>query len=305
MLLSETGPLEKEMTNNYAAQGPLIKRRKVLSGATICAFACLLPGKLLSAMTKPGTKGDAGTVQGGTNLYAFRGAGTKGTTVIALTWPVPSFCCGESERPISVVRIHCGTRQWDVKALEGLVEPAIWEEKGCRMFAGNALSNGPTFSAVLIEFRTEMQSDDELGGIWAERFTSDGQRHRTGSPFLARILAANPSLAKLYHRSSPADDKSELVEQVAAAIAGNAREQGTLADPEAHGRRLAQVLMPDVLRYDPNRPCGFTFAGQNGRHPHEASELIVDSILTGALLVFPAHPAFHLQDEFPYFTQTF
>jgi hypothetical protein len=93
------------------------------------------------------------------------------------------------------------------------------------------------------------------------------------------------------------------MQQVAASIAANARAKGNVGDPEAHGRRLADLLLPDVLRYDPNRPLGFTFADQNGRHPQDASELVVNSILTGDLLSARAGPNVTLQEEFPYFLQ--
>jgi hypothetical protein len=295
------------MTNEKTAQRLLMTRRNVLGGATVCAFGCLLPGSLLSAMAKPGTKGIAASVPTDTNLYAFRGPGPKDTTAIALTWRVPLLRTDPQHRLISQVRIHCGTQQWDVKPLERLVEAATWEEKGCRMFAGNVSSGrdfaGANFKAVVVEVSTQMLTHAGSGGIWAEWFTTDGERGRMGSPFLARILAANLALGRLYHRTSPKEDKGELMEQLAAAIAAKAREQGTLADPDAHGRRLAEVLLPDVLRYDPNRPFGFTFAGQNGRHPHEASASVVESILTGELLTVPANRFVPFHDEFPYFAR--
>jgi len=307
------------MTNEKTAQGSLVTRRDILSGAAVGALACLLPGRLLGAMTKSGTAGLPAAIRRGTNLYAFRGAGTRDRLAIAVTfgegltpegvsygWRDPFVRAGlGGDRVISEVRLHVGTQEWAVKGLESLAKAVTWEEKGARIFAGK-LSGGRAFGgaplgAIVVEASMAMLVRAGSGGIWAELFTSDGERERIGSPFLARILAKNPSLAKVYDRTSPADDKVELMEQVAAAIAADARKRGTLADPDAHGRRLAEVLLPDVLRYDPDRPSGFTFAGQNGRHPQEATELVVDSILTGTLLPFPAHRAVALHDEFPYF----
>ena len=51
---------------------------------------------------------------------------------------------------------------------------------------------------------------------------------------------------------------------------------------EAHGKRLASRLLPDVLHYNPKLPAGFTFAAQNGRHPGDASARIVDTICNGS-----------------------
>ena len=45
--------------------------------------------------------------------------------------------------------------------------------------------------------------------IWAERLRY-GSRQRTGSPFLAKLVAGNRSLEALYHASSPADDRIVL-----------------------------------------------------------------------------------------------
>jgi hypothetical protein len=92
-----------------------------------------------------------------------------------------------------------------------------------------------------------------------------------------------------------------LSEAVALAIGKRAKKAGYGGDPDLHGRRVATMLLPDLLRYDPKRPAGFTFAACNGRHPAEPDSTVVNSILNG----FPdgerpvRRPA--LQSSFPYF----
>jgi hypothetical protein len=135
-------------------------------------------------------------------------------------------------------------------------------------------------------------------GIWAERFARGGTRHRIGSPFMAKILAENETMAEMYHAISPCDDRRVLTEGVVKAIASKA--QG----PNAYGRRLASLVLPDVLRYDPALPLGFTFAAQNGRHPFDASEVVVHSILSGSPTAVSVVAVGRLQQDFPYFASS-
>ncbi len=291
------------MTYKNVTQVTLMTRRNLLSRGVVCALACLVPGRMPRAMAKPRTAVGVDEVQCGPNLYAFPSPGTKKTTVVALTWPTLSREEYAGSQPVSEVRIHSGSQRWDVRGLESDEDATTSEEKGCRIFAGSIDPNGAILKTVVVEAPTEIFARDRSAGIWAERFTKDGGRERIGSPFLAEILAGNLALADLYHRTSPGGDRGRLMQEVAASIAANARARGNVGDPDAHGRRLADLLLPDVLRYDPNRPVGFTFADQNGRHPQDASELVVNSILTGDLLSTRGRPNVRLQDEFPYFLQ--
>jgi hypothetical protein len=138
--------------------------------------------------------------------------------------------------------------------------------------------------------------------IWAERLTNFSSRQRIGSPFLAEIVAGNPSLAALYHSTWPAEDTVALETGVANEIAEKARAGDRIHRPEAYGRRMASILLPDVLHYDPKLPLGFTFAGQNGRHPEEASEVVVNAILQGYPDWSP-RTTYRLKETFPYFPQ--
>jgi hypothetical protein len=64
-------------------------------------------------------------------------------------------------------------------------------------------------------------------------------------------------------------------------ISRRLRAAGSQVNPESHGRRLASLLLPDVLRYDPHLPVGFTFAARNGRHPLESADEMVYATLNG------------------------
>jgi hypothetical protein len=147
-----------------------------------------------------------------------------------------------------------------------------------------------------------MFSRTGITGIWAERRTDFGARQRIGSPFLAEIVAGSPSIAALYHSTSPAEDTVVLEMGVAKEIAEKARAGGRIHRPDAYGRRMASILLPDVLHYDPKLPVGFTFAGQNGRHPEEASDVVVNAILHGYSDSTP-RTRYRLNATFPYFPQ--
>ncbi len=63
------------------------------------------------------------------------------------------------------------------------------------------------------------------------------------------------------------------------------------------------MLASDTLAFDPGRPEGFTFAGQNGRRPFDATADVVDTLLAG--VAAPRRSpgvAFLPCDEFPYFS---
>lgn len=298
------------MTNDANSPGGLITRRTALSNGALCALACLMPRRALNAITMSSNvlarTVIANRVPGGAELYVFSGT-RRERVVIALTWPLISHGSHGGFDSVSEVRIHSRTRTWDVKAWQSPSGASTWNEKGCRMFSGRVISEGSStgtvLNAVVVEGPSEIAGRDRSEGVWAERFTQDGARQRIGSPFLAEILTEDRDLRELYHRASPAEDIRLLMEPVAAAISANARRRRNIVDSEAHGWRLANMLLPDVLSYAPDRPSGFTFAGQNGRHPQEASGPVVHTILTGESPCASSHPIFRLEDEFAYFSR--
>jgi hypothetical protein len=176
-------------------------------------------------------------------LYAYPGT-RAGTTVLAARW---------SSGPGGLARIHAGSQSWDLQVADR--EAAVLEVSNERLAGGK--------------------------GLWAEKLTRAGARHRVGSPFLTALVAEDDTLARLYHSGSPAEDRGVMQQQVAWVVAARARRGGRIADPEAHGRRLAATLLPDVLYYDPAQPPGFTFAQRNGRNPAEEVGPVVSTLLGG------------------------
>jgi hypothetical protein len=89
---------------------------------------------------------------------------------------------------------------------------------------------------------------------------------------------------------------------LADAITERLRITGSVSGPRSHGERLASSLLPDVIRYNPDRAAGFTFAAQNGRHPSEQTDEVVSATLkVGSPVAGRLAPRYHSVGEFPYF----
>jgi hypothetical protein len=261
-----------------------ITRRTILGGSIACAVASVIPQTLVGETS--------GLQQGRADLYVFPGA-QLGTTVIATIWPSPI------GRNLDV-RIHVGAQSWRAQSLDNTANGASWHQDGCRIFAGDVAKQ---FGAVVMETPSKILNGGGPISVWAERFTQTGSRERLGSPFVAAIVAEDVELARRYHALSPTDDRAELTESVARLIASRARRSGLSGDSGAYGKRLTARLLPDVLHYDSRLPAGFTFAAQNGRHPAEASALVVDTMLNGCPAFTAEARVAQLQTSFPYFSQ--
>jgi hypothetical protein len=281
--------------------------RRTLLGcsAAVGALASFFPSKTfaeISGSAASAEKSDGGRLSASANLYAFPGL-QPGTTVIGASWPDCSNRSDSDFQSESQVTIHTGAQEWQV-TLPGGTDSGLFETNGVRVFAGSVAANSrkaaAVFKAVVIEIPETTLSSTPTD-IWAERVTKTGLRQRVGSPFVAALLAEDPSLAHLYHRISPSEDRKMLTGYVVNAIEAEARKSGATSNSYPRARRLASLLLPDVLHYNPQMPAGFTFAAQNGRHPEEISDLVVDTVLSGCAASHPARADFRLQELFPFF----
>ena len=287
-----------------------VTRRTVLGGALASAVASMVPSKLLAEIAGSSAFGENDNTQdlnsNKANLYAFPGLQPR-TTVIAATWPARLNRFDWSAQKESQVTIHAGSQKWNVTLPGGAMDAGLLELQGCRVFAGSVATrpgrDGVVLKAVVIEIPEKLLHSSGPMDIWAERMMHTGLRRRVGSPFVAALVAEDAGLANSYHSISPSDDRAILTEGIVKAIAAKARKSGMAGDPDAHGRRLALRLLPDVLHYDPQRPSGFTFAAQNGRHPEEASDLVVNTILSGSPASGSAKADLRLQEPFPFFSR--
>ena len=178
----------------------------------------------------------------------------------------------------------------------------LYEFRDARSFVGPVYfsSQNPlaTRVGVVIEASPDLAGAGESLEVWAEIRGKDGSRSRIGNPLVAEIIARNPALADIYHSITPDQDQSIL----AGALAGGIADMSIgVADPQAHGRRLASILLPDVVRYEPGAPVGFNFADRNGRHPADPVQAVVETLLAGTVVPARASETITLGNEFPYF----
>ena len=276
-----------------------LTRRVVLTGGLGCALTLLIPQHVLRAenRTKPGDTmppSDSHDVE----LYVFRGAGENRTVLAA---------SGSALHDGSTIHVHAGVKSWTIQMPNR--NSIFTQERGSLIFAGDILNrlagHQPPLKAVVIEVPTDRIFAGGPTPVWAERISTQGQRLRIGSPFMAQLIVGNESASKLYHASSPTQDGEELNRLVAEAICVKAEAHGYAGNARLYGRRVASAITPDALRFDPTLPVGFTFAAQNGRHPDDAAQSIVDTVLRGSVTPPVAQSRFPMRGEFPYFVQPF
>ena len=225
--------------------------------------------------------------------------------VIAVTFIQDSGRLVRWRDPEFEVRLHANRQNWAIsgpRPQSGVISQSL----NVRAFAGRIVGRDACapakYNAVVLEAPVDVLCNGESLQVWAEILDEDGSRFRVGHPFTAEILARDPILSKMYHAASPDQDRVLFADLFAKRLAAMAAGGGSTADPEAHGRRLATLLLPDVITYRPELPAGFTFAGRNGRHPVDDTAAIVRTVLKGAVTQPAAEMPFRLCKGFPYFS---
>lgn len=108
-------------------------------------------------------------------------------------------------------------------------------------------------------------------GIWAvATLATDagGWRsiNRVGLPMIHPLFTQfNEDLGNELNAGCPVDDFAAYGEAVANAIAAVVLANGTAADPDAYGERVARRFFPNILPYEVGTPAAFGFIEWNGR----------------------------------------
>ena len=204
------------------------------------------------------------------------------------------------------VRVHAGRQSWTLARAAGThgVVPLAGAARG---FIGRSfrLTNGvtKTYHLVVLTAPSAALGENALG-VWAEIIGQGDDRLRVGNPVVAELLAQDPALARIFHRAHPMHDQALFAAALEMRIAARGSNNSAL-DPKAHGKRLATMLLPDVLPFHPGAPVGYTFAGQNGRHPADPVRDIVNTILAGVVTPQASTDGpFRTTKAFPYFETT-
>ena len=266
-------------------------RRLMLAGcASLVATASLLPWIKWSVPVDR-SQGD---------LFAFT-APTKRDLVFALALSPRPF--GQSERDPLTVRLYAGASSWIVGPF-ALLDTQKVSSGGARLFSGKVWrtpSNGGREIAhlVAVAIPAEHMPPGTLG-LWAEIVGSGGVRCRIGNPVVSQLLADDTRLAQLHAASDAAMDVNALSSAVARRIA--ARPTGKLGvESQAHAKRVAAMILPDTLQFDPARPNGFTFAAINGRRVEDVIDPIIQTVLAGAPRPGRGCRSYRASTQFPYF----
>ena len=255
-----------------------ITRRRLLTGGVACTLQALVSWKSLGALITHESTGYHIGERVCFGLYAFPSV-RQNSTAIAVSWVNQK----SGGRPLSdqaKVHIHVGARSWKIALPTGVLRE--WKVGDTLVFTESMETAGQRKSIVVIEFSKSAIAGNGSMDVWAEHLSS-GIRHRIGTPFLSGLLGDSHDFASLYHASTPADDRVLLSEPLAELLAERFHAKGFASNAETRAIRLASALLPDVLRYNFNYPAGFTFAGQNGRHPSEDTTEIVAALLNGGI----------------------
>jgi hypothetical protein len=237
----------------------------------------------------------------GAELFAFR-APAGDTLVFAVAFPwADEFA---SRARIASVSIHAGPKTFIVGWSAGESPCIVSSEAPAELFVGR-VAKQPAFGGephilLALSASAETFRAGELA-VWAEVTGRDNSKSRVGSPIVAELVARDFYLAHLLEAAHPTEGRSRSVAELAERISARSSAAGRV-DARTHGERLAATLIPDVLSFDPRRPIGFTFAGQNGRRPSDTIADIVHTVLAGvATPRKSANTAFGVSNSFPYF----
>jgi hypothetical protein len=226
-------------------------------------------------------------------LFVFR-APDSANTVIGLAIPAD-----HAPFAASNARIHVGPKTWSVN-LRGPASPQFANHDRVRVFAGRGTMGVRFVEAIVLELEAPELASTATLDVWAEISRGEKLRRRVGNPIVAELVRCDRELGRIHHRTSPADDRLLLTPVVTRIVAARARRLGMASDPDAYARRLADAILPDVIGFEPASPVGFSYAGQNGRHPAERTAEIVHTLLGASLVPVLAEPETMLLDRFPY-----
>ena len=233
----------------------------------------------------------------GSEIFAFRSQ-EAAELVFALTVPADHLALPRAGT--HVVRIHAGSQSWTVNDAGQLSTATIGSRVLVGLTAKSTRSGAEPNRVTVVAAPLTSFPSQELP-VWGEILGLDGSRARVGSPIASALLALDPDIARRFHRVSPDDDREVLARSMADLISTLRANAGS-ADPRHYGASLANTLLPNILPFDPRKPIGFTFAGQNGRHPSDQVADVVATVLSGVVETGrDSGGAFQTSNAFPYF----
>jgi Domain of unknown function (DUF4331) len=126
------------------------------------------------------------------------------------------------------------------------------------------------------------------------------QVQRCGRPNLAATFLDDPKNSLLYNSSDPDADRVQFRPAVVSMTARLVAKAGTHAQPERYGELVADLLLPDVIPFNPQRATSFGFAGVNGRGLRDDFGAVVYSAVFNHPMRTALAPLADTRDSFPY-----
>lgn len=141
-------------------------------------------------------------------------------------------------------------------------------------------------NAIVVEIPDRMLEGVSLIGVWATTAMPSPAGwvpvNRCAVPLLNTLFAIDDEEAGLdFNGTWPHQDRALYSDVVRAGAARAARALGTVPDPAAHGTRVAEILLPDILPYQPGTKAHFGPGVRNGRGLRDPSAEVMISLVLG------------------------
>jgi hypothetical protein len=158
-------------------------------------------------------------------------------------------------------------------------------------------------TAIVLELPT-MQLGAGLMHCWATATLwhpeEAVQVNRIANPLLLHLFFEDEALKTAHNQGQPVEDWQRSGAQIAVRVAQASRLAGAVMDAPAYGERVARMLLPDRLAYQPGQPAGYALAGRNGRRLSDDAMDVALSLFVGAPFSDQVGAAGQSQAAFPY-----
>jgi hypothetical protein len=145
-------------------------------------------------------------------------------------------------------------------------------------------------TAIVLEIPDRVLGDSPVG-LWATTAMPSPagwvQVNRCAMPLLNTLFAIDDEEAGLnFNGTWPHQDRALYSDVVRAGAARAARALGTATDPAAHGTWVAEILLPDILPYQPGTKAHFGRGVRNGRALRDPAAEVMMSLVLGMRVPF-------------------
>ena len=239
------------------------------------------------------------------SLYVFN-ARDSNRLVLAALFPPDMASAKHVGTDSYRVTLHAGDRRWTISEGGAVLAAPPSEQNAAHVFAGRvsytSAHEAEVFQAFVVEAPRDRAYEGKNLPVWATLRHRDGSQHGVGNPLYTRITAHDAEWSAFIEAWRLPQNQSALSAYLSKRVAEIATHAGAIANPEAHGERVAKLALPGVLNIRQDLPVGFNFAHQNGRHPNDDAQAVVESMLTGRVGNGSTRVRSNAVDVFPYFS---